>query len=254
MPKNRSVAIDHNYMCTHYPGMNTSNGPTIIAFASGKGGVGKSTSCLGIGGALAKAGHQVHIIDFDQTQTLWGWYSSMENAQAIPNLTVEEAPHQNLDVFFQDLYKNRSGYVLIDLAGTMTDMVMLVAALATIVVIPTKLGWADAQEANKLAQRVSALAHKVKKPITCRLLLNEIPFVYGAAQLHMLRLIDQLDIKRFENLLHTRPAYTEPQITGLPLHFDDQSRAPTRKAVQELDLVVEELLSILNINEVKVAA
>ncbi len=228
--------------------------PTIIAFASPKGGVGKSTSCLGIAGALAAAGHSVHVVDFDQTQTLWGWYSTNESARAIPGLTVERAPQVNLDAFVEELYFKRTGVVLIDLAGTLTDVMLLVAAFATLVIIPTKLGWADILEANKLAEQLQDVGRRLGKTINHRLLLNEIPFIFAASQAHMLQQIEDLGVPRFETLVHTRPAYAEPHMTGLPLHFEDQGRAPTRKAVDELNRLVSELLALVNSQQQKVAA
>jgi chromosome partitioning protein len=228
--------------------------PTIIAFASPKGGVGKSTSCLGIAGALAAAGYTVHIVDFDQTQTLWGWYSTNPSARAIPGLTVECAPHTKLDVFVQNLYNARSGNVLLDLAGTLTDQMLLVAAFATLVVIPTKLGWADILEANKLADKLQKVADRFGKPITHRLLLNEIPYIFAASQTHMLDQINELGMRRFETLIHTRPAYAEPHITGVPLHFDDLNRTPTKKAVDELNHLVTELIGVIAQQQQKAAA
>lgn len=228
--------------------------PTIIAFASPKGGVGKSTSCLGIAGALAAAGHKVHVVDFDQTQTLWGWYSTNDAAQSIPGLTVERAPQSGLDSFVEQLYFQRSGFVLIDLAGTLTDVMLLVAAFASLVVIPTKLGWADIMEANKLAEQLQDVGKRLGKSINHRPLLNEIPYIFAASQSHMLQQIEDLGVPRFETLIHSRPAYAEPHMTGLPLHFDDQARAPTRKAVDELNRLVSELLALVNSQQQKAAA
>ena len=48
--------------------------PFIITFASPKGGVGKSTTCLAIAAALASRGEPVLILDLDQTNTLIRWY------------------------------------------------------------------------------------------------------------------------------------------------------------------------------------
>ena len=45
----------------------------IIAFASSKGGVGKSTACAAIGARLAQRGEVVLILDLDQNRTLERW-------------------------------------------------------------------------------------------------------------------------------------------------------------------------------------
>lgn len=234
--------------------MTTQQPPTIIAFASPKGGVGKSTSCLGIAGALASKGETVHVVDFDQTQTLWGWYSSNDSARAIQNLTVEQAPKSNIDSFVRDLYMKRRGYVLIDLAGTLTDTMLFVATLADLVIIPTKLGWADIMEANKLSEKLDKIAKQIGKPITSRLLLNEIPFALAASQVHMINQVAQLGLEIFKTYIHVRAAYAEPHVTGLPLHYDDTSRAPTQKAIAELNLLLDEVLAAATITQQKAAA
>src|SRR4051812_45526968 len=75
--------VDHLAACTHYPVMPEHAPPTIIAFASPKGGAGKSTTCLSIAGALAANGQPVHIIDCDPSETLYRWYTANESAQTI---------------------------------------------------------------------------------------------------------------------------------------------------------------------------
>lgn len=231
------------------------NAPTIIAFASGKGGVGKSTSCLGLAGALCKRGNRVHVVDFDQTNTLWNWYTDNADAKAISNLSVEKAPDAaSLDTFVYDLYTKREGYILIDLAGSLTEVMVLVAAFASLVIIPTKLGVADILEAQRLNTHILALGDKLGKPVMCRLLLNELPFVFGASQLHILKQVEGMGLTRFMEVLHARPAYVEPHLTGLPLHYGDLERSPIRKAVDEIDLLLDEVLRLIRPTAMKAAA
>ena len=45
----------------------------IIAFASSKGGVGKSTTCAAVGARLAQRGEDVLILDLDQNRTVERW-------------------------------------------------------------------------------------------------------------------------------------------------------------------------------------
>jgi Mrp family chromosome partitioning ATPase len=48
-------------------------GLNCFACASSKGGVGKSTTCVCLAGAFAKAGDTVHIIDLDSNGTVSRW-------------------------------------------------------------------------------------------------------------------------------------------------------------------------------------
>ena len=58
----------------------------IITFASSKGGVGKSTSCVTLSGAYARAGQRVHIIDLDGNKTASRWLA--DDALRPANITL----------------------------------------------------------------------------------------------------------------------------------------------------------------------
>lgn len=240
--------------CAHHLRMTTTPPPTIIAFASPKGGVGKSTSCLSLAGALASQGHRVHVVDFDQTQTLWRWYSSNPTAQSIPNLTVEQGPTEDLAAFLNDVWSNRSGFVLVDLAGTLTNHMLQLAAFAHLTITPAKLNEPDILEANKLAQQLLALGKKINKPITHRILINEVPALLASYQVHTLGQIDNSPLQRFPTLMHTRAAYPESFLTGTPPHFADRSRSTISKAIEEIDHLLGDVLAALSQDQERAAA
>lgn len=235
--------------------MPNDNTPTFIAFASPKGGVGKSTSCLALAGALAADGHKVHIVDFDQTQTLWRWYKSNEAAQKIDGLTVEQGPpKEDIKEFLKELWTTRNGFVLIDLAGALTNHMLQLAAFAHLTITPAKLNEPDILEANKLFQQLIDLGRHVGKSISHRILLNEVPSLLAAYQVHMLGQIDGSPLNRFATLMHTRAAYPESFLTGLPPHFADRSRPTIAKAVDEIDALREEVYAALGNEQQKAAA
>jgi chromosome partitioning protein len=234
--------------------MTTTPPPTVIAFASPKGGVGKSTSCLSLAGALSAQGHRVHVIDFDQTQTLWRWYSSNPAAQAIPNLSVEQGPSDDLPAFLQQLWTQRAGYVLVDLAGTLTNHMLQLAVFAHLIITPAKLNEPDILEANKLAQQLLALGKKINKPIVHRILINEVPALLAGYQIHTLAQVDKSPLQRFPTLMHTRAAYPESFLTGTPPHFSDRTRPTIAKAIEEIDHLVSDMLMALGIEKERAAA
>lgn len=228
-------------MTSHVP-------PAFIAFASPKGGVGKSTSCLALAGALAARGHTVHIVDFDQTETLWRWYMSTETARAIPNLTVEQGPTADIPGYLKNVFFNRTGFVLIDLAGALTNHMLQLAAFAQLTITPAKLNEPDIREANKLARQLVELAKVAEKPIIHRILINEVPPILAAYQIHTLGQIDASPMHRFQTLMHLRAAYPESFLTGTPPHFADRSRPTISKAIDELNHLVDEVLATLGMS------
>lgn len=227
--------------------MNTQTPPTIITFVSPKGGVGKSTCCLALASSLAHKGHSVQIIDFDQTETLWRWYSQNPVAQTIPNLTVEKGP-DNLEGFVNDIWTSRTGFVFIDLAGSLTHQSLLLAAFAELTITPSKLNEPDIMEATKLAAQLDSLGKKFGKPIAHRILLNEVPSA-SFLPTHQIQTLDQLDeshLARFKTLIHTRAAFPETWLSGTPPHFADPSRQTIKKAVEEIDCLTEEFFQTIS--------
>lgn len=229
--------------------------PTFIAFASPKGGVGKSTSCLSIAGALAGDGQPVHIVDFDQTETLWRWYSSNPSAQALELITVEKGPAiADIKPFLKNLWDDRRGYVLIDLAGVHTNHMLQLAAFAHLTITPARLSEPDILGANKLFAQLKELGQHVGKEITHRILLNEVPPFLAAYQAHMLAQIDASQIQRFPTLMHTRAAYSEAYLTGLPAHFADPQRDTVAKAISEMNAIRTDVYDALNPTHEKAVA
>lgn len=235
--------------------MNTKTPPTIIAFASPKGGAGKSTSCLSIAGALAAEGHRVQVIDFDASQTLYRWYQANPSARDITRLTVETGPAGDIAAFVRDIWHNREGVVLIDLAGALTDVMLHIAAFADLIITPAKLSEPDILEANKLYQQLIAIGTKIGKPIKHRILINEVPSILAAFQIHLLDELRSTALPRFDNLVHYRAAYPEAFLTGLPAHFASDKERPTIvKAVAEINALVDEIYATINHEEHKEAA
>ena len=227
----------------------------FIAFASPKGGVGKSTSCLCVAGALAKQGHTVHVVDFDQTQTLYRWYTSNDIANTIPNIKVERGPIENLKDYLHHMLALEADYVLIDLAGTFTDYMLHLAVFADMTITPAKLSEPDILEAAKLDQQLKSLAARIGKPIAHRILINEVPpLILAGYQRHALDQLDHSQLSRFATLIHYRAAYPEAFLTGLPPHYADASRATVAKAVEEIDHVVGEIHAAFEDQQQKAAA
>lgn len=231
--------------------MTRHNTAKFISFASPKGGVGKSTSCLAIAGALLSAGQKVRIIDFDQTETIWRWYSTSPTAQSIVNLSVEKGPTENLGAYIQELYATATDYVLLDLAGALTDLTLMIAAFATLTITPAKVSEPDIIEANKMAQKLHAVAARLGKPINHLILLNEVPNIISKDEVDLIQQIDDSNLRRFQTLIYRRSAYSKSFSRGTLPHMAD---APDRKALKEIDALMNEVRLILEPEQQKAAA
>lgn len=221
------------------------NSPIIIAFASSKGGVGKSTSCLSIAGGLTSTGAPVHIVDFDQTETIHRWYTQHARRDLLPNLTVEKGPGELTKDFLVNLWNSREGYVLLDLAGGLTNQMITLTAFAALTITPAKLNEPDIIEADKLNEEILKMSRRLNKPIAHRVLLNEVPPLLAGYQAEMLRQLEGSDLTRFETIMHTRAAYPESFMTGVPPHYADRSRPTVQKAVAEIEALISEAFHAL---------
>lgn len=231
--------------------MSNPYGARFISFASPKGGVGKSTSCLAIAGALLAAGNKVRIIDFDQTETIWRWYSTSPIAQAIPNLTVEQGPSTAQGDYIADLWSNATDYVLLDLAGALTELTLMIAAFATLTITPSKVSEPDIIEANKMANKLHAVAARIGKPINHRILLNEVPNIISRDEVDLIAQIDSSNLQRFDTLIRRRSAYSKSFSRGTLPHSADPVDP---KAVAEVNTLMREVYAIFEQDQLKAAA
>lgn len=228
--------------------------PTIITFASPKGGVGKSSICIAMAAALAARGYPVHILDLDQTQTIWTWYE--ETKPNIPNLTAELASETDFGARLKTLYHERSGFILIDTAGKLTQGMTQAATIAHLTITPTQLGKADITGATHLHRKIDELSQDIGKgPIRHRVLINRVAPLWPAYQRFALRQIDERSpLQTFKTLIFERPPYAEVLFTGQPPHYADRSRVTVQRAIAELDTLVDEVFELLQINHESLAA
>lgn len=215
----------------------------IIAFASPKGGVGKSTSCAALAGALVKRGAPVHVIDLDRTRTLHRWYNRFK--PDMPGFRVEAVEESDFMAHIRSVYPTHRGFILIDVAGAFAKAMIQAATLAHLTISPTKLSEPDIVEATKLNRELRDLAATIGKPIPHRLLINEVSTLFPTYQRAALADIARCGVERFNALLTERAAYAEIFLTGDTPHFADQSREPVRKAVAELDILAKEICALL---------
>ena len=120
----------------------------IIVIASSKGGVGKSTTALALGAALAARGAGVTIIDADPNQPIARWDERTKDAGVtVDRLNVVSCTSKDeiLDTINEAAQK--TAFVIIDLEGTANMMVGYAISQASLVLIPLQGSQLDADEA-----------------------------------------------------------------------------------------------------------
>lgn len=185
----------------------------ILAFASSKGGVGKSTTCAAVGAALALSGERVLILDLDQNRTVHRW----SRKTAIPGLVVEAVSVSE----FAAALKARAAagtfdHILIDLAGTREVTLFKAIARADLVIIPAQASEPDIREALVIAGDVRDVEETAGRPIPYRLLLTKMYPLRTRVSDFAYAELARLGLPMFKTVLVERVSYREMFLNGEP--------------------------------------
>jgi chromosome partitioning protein len=215
----------------------------IVAFASSKGGVGKSTTCAAVGARLAQRGEQVLILDLDQNGTLARW----GRKASIAGLTVKAIERDDFtNIFRETLVSGDTDHILIDLAGAREATVLKAIARSELVIIPAQASEPDLREALVVVSDIHDVAEEKGAPITYRVLLTKMyplrtrvtDFVYQELARH--------ELPFFRTVLVERAAYREMFLTGTPPSASDAGGAGA-----EIGALVAEIEAIVKEREIK---
>lgn len=178
--------------------------PTI-AFASSKGGAGKSTSAVLLATELAARGATVTVIDADPNQPVSRWSRKPglpERLEVVPGAT-EETLIDSIDEAAQ-----KTAFVVIDLEGTANLMVAQAMSRADLVIIPTKGSELDGIEAVKVIKFVARQEKAYGKRIPYAVLFTQ---TSPAVRPRTLKSLEQdlagQGIPMFGTALHERDAF-----------------------------------------------
>ena len=216
----------------------------IITFANSKGGVGKSTSLVGLAGAYAHAGARVHIVDLDANRTVSRWLADDKTRPA--KITVSKPSEELLSEHLQEIARHYSpDIVLIDIAGSFERALTISIARAHLTIIPACTTEADIYEAARVAKHIQTVYGAFNKVPLYRVLATKVAPLPTHAQAHGFKEIARLKLPLMNTIIAQRAAYEEIGFSGLPPHFADASRSTTAKAINELDQLRDEINALL---------
>ena len=221
----------------------------IITFANSKGGVGKSTACISIAGAYAKAGSRVHICDLDGNKTVSRWLA--DEATRPTNITVSKPDPEALTEHLQQTARDHApDFCFIDIAGVYETALTFAIGRADLTIIPVcPSSEADIFEARKVAKHIEAMSATFPRRYLYRVLATKVSTLPTFAQGHGFKEIRRFQLPLFATTIAQRTAYEEVGYSGRPPHFAEPIRGTTTKAIAELDRLKRELDQLLNIAE-----
>jgi len=226
----------------------------VITVASSKGGVGKSTLCISLAGALAHRGDAVHIIDLDENRTVMRWYR--QHNVDLPRLSVSQVAPAELLSHLREVagHANAPNVVLIDVAGVYEKALLQAMARSNLVIVPAQPSEPDLHEAMKIIRDIAELNENFGGSIPYRLLLNLVEPLDPHYQRYTIAEVARLGIARFETLMHKRASYREAFLNGRTPHQSDEGRATTQKAIAEIDAILDEIHALLGSRDQERAA
>lgn len=141
--------------------------PTI-AFVSPKGGAGKTTSAFLLSAELAKL-YDVTIIDADPNHPVQTWAGG---GNAPPRLTVMSDANEDTIIERIEDAAEKTPFVVVDLEGTASKIVIYAISQADFVIIPTQGSQLDANEASRAIRVVLQSQKMTGKTIPFAVLLT----------------------------------------------------------------------------------
>jgi len=212
----------------------------VIALANQKGGCGKTTLSMMVGGTLALAGKSVLIVDADPQGTASRWAKSSPDDNPFPATVV------SLSEVGSKLHREVTKlarlheFVIIDcppaVASEATQSALIGANLVLVPIIPSPPDlWASLR-----IQELIKNAMVINSGLRAFLVLNQVDPRHSLER-EVSAVLQEFDIPRFRSSLGYRVAYRNASMYGLPVHW----LSGEKKAIGEVDALVEELLTHL---------
>lgn len=140
----------------------------VLAIASTKGGVGKTTAAMALAARLARDGIHVEALDTDPNRALSGWLASVYEGPTVPF----EARADDETVATEIAARAGVPLLLVDCAGFGTTTLSVALAAADAVIVPSLTSRADITEASRTVRLAESMARMVKRDPRVRVLLN----------------------------------------------------------------------------------
>lgn len=144
--------------------------PTIV-FASPKGGVGKSTSCLLLAQELIHRGKEVSILDADPNASLIEWFEGTKDERVTLHGSITD--DSIIELMIDE--SERVPFVLVDLEGTRNVKMSSAIARADLVIIPMKGSYMDARRASETIKMIRVQERHMDRKIPFAVLFTQGP-------------------------------------------------------------------------------
>lgn len=221
----------------------------IIAFASHKGGCGKTTTLVAVATELRLRGYSVAVLDCDPNRHA-ATYVSAFNALVEPDSCITQVDGTDEITIYNRIADAKGhDFILIDLPGVASKLVLKAMARAHLIIIPTQASKMDATDAAKTLQLIIEAEETIGRSIATRFLPSRWnPLRETAVERHTLNAISALGVPRLDTPMIERVAFKEMTYNGKPprLRLRDESNKSLANAAANISVVVDNILSTLD--------
>lgn len=205
----------------------------VIAVANQKGGVGKTTTCINLAGALIESGYSVSVADLNNEQrSAYKWANRGDNLKSVVFTISDKKPRAEIEKL-----KNNSDFVIIDTAPELMTPALKAALLSSLIIIPCTPSPLDLESAEDTID----LIEEADKPF---ILLSSCVRTGTTLGVQLRETLKKIG-KTFESVIYQRVDIVEAAITGQ--WVGDYKRGS--KAHQEYQQLAQELINILEVSK-----
>jgi chromosome partitioning protein len=225
----------------------------VIVFASPKGGVGKSTAAVVLGTQLAESGASVTMIDADPNKPVARWASRPGKPE---NLTLVDNVTEQTIIRAIDDAARKTAFVIVDLEGTASMMVVYAISRADLVIIPTSASLLDAVEAVSAVQLVQRQEEAFRIKIPSAVLFTKTSAAIRTRTLASIEAeLDANDVPIFKSRIHDREAFRSLFSFGGTLSgLDPKQVRNIPAAIDDAQAFASEVVELLKSQRAAVAA
>lgn len=214
----------------------------ILVTANQKGGCGKTTVAMQLGGTLGRSGKRVLIVDADPQGTATRWAASASDEAPFPAHVAGLAAaggkvHREIKKYL-DSYD----FILVDCPPAVESAVpqsaLLIADVALVPIIPSPADLWAATGTRSLIERAS----DINPGLQARLVVNMLQSNTSMSH-EVLEVLEDFGIPLTDSKLHLRTAYRQAAVFGGTVHDLGRDAA---KAVREVEALVQEILDLVD--------
>lgn len=214
----------------------------VVAIASAKGGVGKSTLAILLGAEFALDGYKVAVLDADLNQhtAAFGLKCTLPNLRVVPDIGEKEILKALREA------EAESDIVLVDLPGGSSTLALKAMQRSHFVLVPMRPSLPDARDAMKTVAQIDDAQELARTPIPRALVWTLFRSGFESrVSRHVRKSLEGEGIPILKGTLMERAAFQAIHLTGMV----PRQTEPKGAAAENVTALAREVMESLQVEE-----